>query len=528
MRSKIILLIFTLAMALVFVACGKSKQTNVEYGNQHGVLYIANGDDPGTLDPHLATGLSEGNVIRALYEGLVSIHPDTMEIVPAVAERWEISTDKLHYRFYLRENARWSNGEAITSEDFIFSWKRALAPETASSFAYILHYLKNAEAFNKGEILDFSEVGVRAISSHILEVELASPTPFFLQLLDHFTYYPVYPAENTISNGAFVLHEWNIDNNIKVTRNTEYWDAEKVKLNGIVFFPISDKSVEERAFRTGQVHLTFTPRMAIEKVAVYKRKWPQYFQSTPLYASIYYNLNTTRKPFDDARVRRALAMAIDRETIVDKVMKAGQLPAWSFIPPDSTGFKPQTLFSYDPETARQLLSEAGYPNGENFPSFDLLFVSSQLNHNLAIAVQQMWKQNLNVEVNLHNQEWKAYFNTRSTLDFDIGSGSWYADYLDPTNFFEVMYSYSGNNHTGWKNTDYDKLVDQSKMTDNPDERNKLFAKANRILVEEMPVIPIFYPVNANMVDTSVVNWHQNSLARIHYKYVELRKTPKEY
>lgn len=516
-----------MATSILCSTCGKSAQTNVDYGNEHGILFIANGDDPGTLDPHLATGLSEGNVIRALYEGLVSIDPLTMDIIPAVAERWEVSDDKRRYRFYLREQARWSNGEKLTSADFVASWKRVLDPESTSSFAYILHYIKNAEAYNKGEIQDFSEVGVSAPSPHILDLELASPTPFFLQVLDHFTYYPVYqtPGNELVGNGAFVLEEWNIDNNIKVTRNKAYWDADTLKLNGMVFFPIADKAVEERAFRTGQVHLTFTPRMAIEKVAVYKKEFPHYFQSTPLYASIYYNLNTTRAPFDDVKVRRALAMAIDRETIVDKVMKAGQTAAWSFIPPDPRGYKPQALFTYDPEQARQLLSEAGYPNGENFPSFDLLFVSSQLNHNLAVAVQHMWKQNLNIDVNLQNQEWKAYFNTRSTLDFDIGSGSWYADYLDPTNFFEVMYSFSGNNHTGWKNTDYDSLIDQSKKTDNANERNELFARANRILAEEMPVIPIFYPVNANMVHTSVVNWQQNPLARIHYKYVELTKTP---
>lgn len=522
------------------VSCGK-QTTNVEYGNQHKILFIANGDDPASLDPQLATGLSERNIFFALFEGLTGTHPANMEIVPGVAERWEVSRDRLTYRFYLRENARWSNGDALTAADFVYSWRRMLEPSTAGSFAYLLYAIKNAEAFNKGVLTDFNKVGVKAIGERELEVTLAQPTPYFLQLLDHFAFYPVHPPTiakfsdgnpmlskwtlpaNMVSNGAFHLDEWRIASHVKVIKNPHYWDSDVVQLEGIVFSSISDKATEERAFRSGQVHLTNTPRMAIEKIAAYRKDYPEYLVSTPMYASIHYAFNTRRAPFDDTRVRRALALAIDRSALVENILKAGEQPGHSFVPPNPNGYQPQPLVHYDPETARQLLAEAGYENGVNFPSVELLMVNEQVNFKVAVAIQQMWKKELNIEVGLRQQEWKAFIQSRKAGDFAISSGSWYADYIDPGNFFDVLRPDSGNNHTGWQNNDYGQLCDAEKLAADSRIRFGIFDQANLILANDMPVIPLFYPINVNTIHTSVINWHQNLGATMNYKFVRLEE-----
>lgn len=530
------ILIFAL---LLLGACGIKQESNVVYGNTHKILFIANGDDPAILDPQLATGLSERNIFQALFEGLTNLSPDSMEIMPGVATTWELLEDHITYIFYLNESAHWSNGDPITAEDFIYSWRRLLDPNTAASYAYMLYSIKNAEAFNKGELASFSEVGVLAVDRHILKVTLARPTPYFLQLLSHHAFYPIHPTTiekyqtenpllsnwtlpaNIVSNGPFTLSEWNIDNNIKVTKNPHYWNATNVKLNGIVFQHIADKSVEERAFRTGQVHLTNTPRMSIEKIAAYKKNKPNTLLSSPLYATIYYVPNTDRAPFSNPLVRRALSLAIDRETIVSRVTKSGEKAAFNFVPPNPKGFSTENHYQYNPQGARELLSAAGYPNGENFPEFELLLVNEQSNRHIAIAIQQMWKQNLNIHMKLRTQEWKAWLQTRAAKDFTMSTGSWYADYIDASNFFDVLRSESGNNHSGWQNKMYDSLLDQAVITQDNLLRKRYLEQASALLAEEMPVIPLFYPMNNNLVHSSVKNWRQNLAGTIRYQDIDL-------
>ncbi len=532
-------LVITTALFLCLSACGHKLDSNVQTGNRQGILHVANGDDPRSLDPQLATGISESNILNALFEGLVSVHPDTQALVPALAESWSVSDDKLHYHFQLRKDARWSNGDPLLASDFVYSWKRILSPDTAAEFANILFCIKNAKAFNTGELQDFEAVGVKALSEHELQITLEAPTPFFLQLLDHFSFYPVHPAtiekfsngnpqlskwtlpENSVSNGVFKLKAWRVDQKIEVEKNPYYWDRENVHLNGIVFYSIADKLVEEHAFRTEQVHLTYTPTLAIEKIATYQNTHPEFFQNTPVYASQFFRINTSRAPLDDARVRRALALAIDRQALVEKVLKGGQTSAYSLIPPLAQGYSPNKLFEFNPEKARALLSEAGYLRGKDFPELEILTLNTRASQNLAIAIQDMWRRYLDIDIKVHPQEFKSLLSSRAAKNFDILSSTWFADYLDPSNFFDLFTATSGNNHTSWHNPLYDEQLVLAAKANSSQERFLHFENANQILAEEMPIIPLYYPSNINLVQTSVKNWHQNPIARVHYKYVQL-------
>ena len=308
---------------------------------------------------------------------------------------------------------------------------------------------------------------------------------------------------------------------IETRRNTHYWDNANVRLNGVNFYPINDQQAEVRAFRTGQVHLTYTPQMAIEKIAHFKEHQPDVLRITPTYSVYHYEINVTKPPLNDARVRRALAMAIDRETLVERVSKGGERATYSFVPPDPNGYSAPQLFGYAPEKARALLAEAGYPNGEGFPQIDILYNTQDNHRKVALAIQQMLKANLNIQVQLTNQEWKVYLNTKRNLEHDIARAGWLADYLDPSNFLEVLYSLSGNNDTGWKHAEYDALIEKLKKTGDETERRKLFDQASQILAEEMPVIPIYNYSDLNLVSTNVKGWHDNVMHYHPYNRVYL-------
>ncbi|MDO6421171.1 peptide ABC transporter substrate-binding protein [Saccharophagus degradans] len=529
-----------LATTLMFVgACSKNTLTNVEKGNRDSELYIANADEPESLDPHVASGSPDANIILGLFEGLASLDPKTLEPSPGVATHWDISEDGKVYTFYLRENAKWSNGDNVTAHDFIYSWRRALQPALAAKFAYMMYPIKNAEAFNTGKLTDFNEVGVKALTDYTLEITLAHPTPYFILLLDHHSFYPVHKAtiekhgeidnpntlwtraENFVGNGPFTLAEWKINQHIKLAKNPHYWDANTVKLNALHFLPITDQQAEERAFRTGQVHLTYSPQMANEKIATYRDNHPDVFQAYYTYSSYYYIFNTKRAPFDNIKVRQAFSMAIDRESITKNVTKGGEIPTFSVIPPDPQGYKPKAYYGYNPEKAKLLLAEAGYPNGKGFPTFYIHYNTLETHKKVAVAVQQMLKNVLNIDVQLHNEEWKVYLSTQKNHNFDVTRQAWIADYADPSNFFEIFLSYGGNNHSQWDNKQYDALVEEAARTMDSAKRFKLFEQANKILADEMPIMPIYLYSDINLVQPYVKNWHPNILHRHHYKTVYL-------
>lgn len=518
-------ILLSTVVLLALCACGPG-QSNVQTGNADQELYIGIGTEPEGLDPHLVTGVTEHYVLLSLLEGLTTVHPKTLEIEPGVAERWEVSDNGLQYTFYLDPEARWSNGDPVTSGDFLFSFERILTPALGAPYAYMLYSIKNAEAFNKGELQDFAEVGVKAPDPRTLTFKLAAPTPYFLSLSTHYTWWPVHPPSvlahggmtdriskwtkpgNFVGNGPFALETWRLNHSIQVTKNAHYRDAESVRLNGIHFLPIS-MDTEERAFRADQLHITST--VPIPRIDWYRKNAPDRMHFDTYLGVYYYLLNTAREPLDDPRVRKALAYAIDREALTEHVLKAGQQPAYHFTPPNTGGYTAAAKLPYDPELARELLAEAGFPGGAGFPKLELLFNTSESHRTVAVAIQQMWQSELGVEVSLYNQEWKVYLASRKERNFDIARAAWIGDYVDPNTFLSLGASDNGNNHSNWGNARYDALIREAARTQDPTARLQLFQEAETILMDEMPVIPIYFYVRSTLINEAVRGWYPNIL-----------------
>jgi len=503
-------------------------------------LHMGNGTEPQDLDPHIVTGVTEHNIISALLEGLVGKNPENLSPEPAVAESWEILDEGKTYLFHLRSNARWSNNEAVTARDFIYAWQRALMPALGNQYAYMLYPVLNAEQFNKGQLADFSQVGIRAIDDLTLEVKLAAPTPYFLGLLDHYSTFPVHQATiekfgqmdtrgsewtragNFVGNGPFKLTQWDQNRIVVVEKNPAYWDAATVKLDAIHFHPVGQINTEERMFRAGQLHITYT--MPEEKIPAYQKDDPGVLKSHPYLGTYFYRLNTTVPPLNDVRVRRALAMTIDRESIVNNVTRGGQIAAYTLTPPDTLGYTARAAIPYNVEQARQLLAEAGYPEGKGFPELQLLFNTLESHQKIGEAIQQMWKQALGINITLHNQEWKVYLESERAMNYQISRASWIGDYIDPNTFLDMFITDGGNNRSGWSSPDYDALIDRAAMTSDPHARYELFQQAESILMDEVPIIPIYTYAKNYLISPRVKGWYTNLMDYHPYKYVYLEPT----
>ncbi len=511
--------------ALLAWGCGK-RQTPVEVADEQGVLLVGNAADPAELDPHLITGITESRIIAALFEGLVVSDPRTLEPRPGVAERWEVSPDGLVYTFYLRPDARWSNGDPVTAGDFAFSFRRILTAGLGAEYAKMLYPIRGAEAFHKGREKEFSKVGVVAKDARTLEVTLEHPTPYFLSLLDHSTYQPVHPPTierfgahvrgtrwtrpgNLVSNGPFRLTRWSVNDRVVVEKNPTYWDAATVRLNAIHFIPITNQNTEERAFRAGQLHVTDS--VPLGKIKPLREEKSPYLRMDPWFGTYYYIFNTRKPPFNDPRVRLAFALSIDREAVCEHVLGGGQQPARSFTPPGTAGFQPIATFADAPERARALLAQAGYPEGRGFPAVSILFNTSEAHRPIAEALQQMWQKNLGVSVNLQNVSWPAYLAARRAGEFQIARASWIGDYNDPTTFLECWTSDNGLNHTGWKSTTFDGLLAKAASTADPAARLALLQQAEARLLEEAPLVPLYFYSRVYLIRPSVRGWYPNLL-----------------
>jgi len=532
-----------LGLAAVMSGCGKSKTegdsgSRVETGNRDQVLHLGNKAELQDLDPHIIEGVGEHNVVSGLFESLVTEHPKTLEPVPGVAERWEVSPDGLVYTFHLRPNARWSNGDPVTATDFVNSWRRILTPSLGSKYSYMLYVMKNAEPFNQGKITDFSQVGVKALDDRTLQVTLEHPTGYFLQMVaNHYSWWPVHTPtiekhgrlyergnrwtrpENFVGNGPFLLADWKPQRVITLKKSPTYWDAASVKLNEINFYPIESLDTEERAFRSGQLHSTY--EVPLPKIDVYKKDNPELLRMDPYFGTYMYRMNTTRPHLKDKRVRQALSLAIDRKAIVENVTRGGQRPAFHFTPPDTQGYTSRTHTEFNPDRARQLLAEAGFPDGKGFPPVEILYNTSEAHKAIAEAIQQMWKKELNIDARLLNQEWKVYMDSESQLNYDVSRAGWIGDYPDPSTFLKTFTTSSGNNRTGWSNPEFDRLIAEADRANDPAQRMELFQKAEAILMEEMPLVPIYFYTRVYLQQPSVKNWHPNFMDHHPYKYVYL-------
>ncbi|MEH6468122.1 MAG: peptide ABC transporter substrate-binding protein [Porticoccus sp.] len=541
-NCSLIFLIATLLLTpLLLSGCG-SGESNVATGNRDGILHWGNGTDPQELDPHIVTGVPEHHILTALLEGLVLKDPATLEPIPGVAESWEVSNDGKTYTFLLRRNAQWSNGDPVTAHDFAWSWWRALQPALGNQYAYMLFPIKNAEAYLKQEIESFSQVGVKVLDDYTLEVELTNPTPYFLQLLDHYSMFPVHRATiekfgapdergslwtrpgNFVGNGPFLLTEWQLFKKVEVAKNPYYWDASTVKLNGIRFHPTENVTTEERMFRSNQLH--HTASIPIDKVATYRKKHPELLNTHPYLGNYFYRINTKLPHLSDKRVRQALAMSINGKQIVEQVTKGGEVPAYTFTPPDTLGYTANSAFEFNPVKARQLLAEAGYPNGEGFPVTELLYNTSEGHRKIAVAIQQMWNQYLGVNIILNNQDWKVYLNSVDSGDYAIARAGWIGDYVDPNTFLDMWITDGGNNRTGWSNPRYDELILKLAPTASDREtRYKMMREAEALLLEDMPVIPIYIYNSKSLVHPSLKGLEPNILDYTLYKKLSLEYAP---
>lgn len=520
-------------------SCGDRKKL-ADLGTEQQIMHIGNGTEPAEIDPHTTTGMPEYHLQMALFEGLVAKHPQTLEIVPGVAESWEISEDGLTYKFNLRHNAKWSNGDSLTADDFVMSWKRALSQALGNQYASSLYVLRNGEAFYKGDIDDFSKVGVRSLDRHTLEVTLENPTPYFLQLLDHHSMYPIHTPtilkhgrideaatrwtrpENFVGNGPFIIKEWTPGKVFIVERNKYYWDAGTVKLNEIHFYPIDQALVEERMFKARQLHKTET--MPSTKIARYKESKSMEYRGHLYFGTYFYLFNVTVKPLDDVRVRKALAYSIDRSSITKNVTKGGQEPTFSYTPPDTLGYNTIAKMVYDIPLAKKLLAEAGYPDGKGFPKLELIYNTNQDHQKIAVAIQQMWKKALNIDVTLQNQEWKVYINNQTLLNYQISRRGWIGDYLDPYTFIELFVTNGGNNNTGWSNKNYDTFVRKSTSAKTREERYAYLQEAEKILIDEAPILPIYNYTTNYLLSEDVKGYYPNIMDYHPYKYMYLEKT----
>lgn len=498
------------------------------------VLNIGNGAEPKDLDPHIVTGVPEHHILQNLFEPLVSKDPKTLAPVPGVAEKWTMSKDGKTYTFNLRKNAKWSNGEPVTAKDFVYSWTRLLLPETASEYAQQGYYLVNGKKFNKGEIKDASQIGVKAKDDHTLVVELENPTPFFLSLLYHHSMYPVHEAtvkkhgarwtrpENMVSNGAFMLNKWEMNKVINLKKSPNYWDVAKVALSEVNYLPVEKQDTEEKMFRSGELHVT--NEVPLEKIPTWQKDKSGVYQQGPYLGTYFYWINVKKAPMNNKLIRKALNLGFDRDRIVKLVTRAGQIPATAFTPPGTGGFQPKPKMPKDLgriAEAKAALKEAGFPDGKGLPPIEILYNTSDGHKKIAEALQQMWKTNLGVEVKLFNQEWKVYLDSQRTGNFQLSRAGWIGDYNDPNTFLDMFVTGSELNHAGYENTAYDKAITDAAKELNLKKRLTIFQKAEDMLMEDLPVIPIYTYTRVYLKSQAVQGWYPN-IEDIHpLKYVSL-------
>lgn len=529
-----------LVLYLGLSACSSSPDQNAD-DSQKQVLKLTIGASPQTLDPHQVTEIAGYKVLAALSEPLLLMDYNSFTVYPGVAEKWEVLNEGLRYRFHLRDDARWSNGEQIVAADFVFSFQRILSPKLGNQYATDYFAIEGSQSYFSGETKDFMSVGVKSISDHVLEFTLTKIDPLFLKRLASVNTAPVNSkivrslgalddpsnpwvhAGNFVGNGPFILTSWQLNKKIEVIKNPYYWDADAIKLDGIEFNLADTESVEERLFRTHKIHLAYGGRVAVDKLEVYRREQPDLLVSYPSYATYYYLFNTQKPPFDNVNVRKAFALAIDRQLLIQSITKNSEKPALS-LSPSSESYQPPEMPPYNPQLAQDYLSKAGYPEGAGFPPVKLLYNSAESHRKIAVAIQQMWKGVLNVDVELANLEWKVFLNERHNLQFDIARAGQASALGDPADFLGSFVSNHGMNDTGWGNSEFDRLLMQSSTTVNETERLQLLRQGEALLLDDMPLMPLFYYTNSYLVSPQVKGFQFNLVGLPDFRGVYLDAT----
>lgn len=520
---KLTIVLSLLFLVAAFGFAGGANEEGAGSADEPVEFIIGNGAEPESLDPHLISGVPEHRIMMGIFEGLVTPDPETATAMPGVAESWEISDDGTVYTFTLREDAQWSDGTPITAQQFVDSWIRVLDPETAAPYAWFpAMFLKGAGEFNAGEA-DASAVAVRALDDRTFEFETVGPLPYTLDALAHYSF-QVVPThaieeygsawtlpENFVGNGPYTLAEWSPQQQIVLEPNPTYWNASKVELDRVVFLPVEEDSTMYNMFINGEIDwATNVPNGRIEEAQLRDD-----YHGSPYLGTYYYVFNNTREPLTDPRVRRALAMAIDRETLVETVTRAGEIPSGTMVP-EMTGYPGIAGIQEDFAAARALLAEAGFPGGAGFPELTVLYNTNEGHKAIGEFIQQQWLDNLGINVTLENQEWGTYLNSRRQNDFDIARAGWIGDYQDPNTFLDMFVTGGAMNGGRFSNARYDELIAQASQMPAGQARFDVLAEAERIFIEqETGVMPIYYYVNKNMIDldswggwyANIMGWH---------------------
>lgn len=489
------------------------------------VLRIGNGPEPETLDPHRAEGVSAGNILRDLYEGLTAIAADGRPL-PAAASGWQVSGDGLSYRFELRDNLRWSNGDSLTAEDFAVGLRRSLTPDTASNFAQLLLPVRNAAGVIEGN-LPPTALGVHALDERTLQIDLETPAPQLPGVLSHPSTFPVHRsslpvsgrfarARELVSNGAYRLDDWRVQAHVELIRNPHYRDAGRVAIERVRYVTTEDINSEFKRYRAGELDVTYEiPPVAARQI---RRDFSGQLHLAPYLGVYFYGLNLTRAPFRDApKLRQALTMVIDRELIVDKVLYGLALPAHGWIPPGTANHlqqKPeweQWPYARRVAEARRLYLEAGY--SEEAPlETEIRYNTHESHRRVATVVAAMWRQTLGVRTRLINEEFKVFLHNRKLRrDTQVYRAAWMADYDDPSSFLGILRSGHGKNDTGWHSDTYDTALARAEGMADAGLRAASLSAAERMVLAHNPVIPIYFYVSKHLVSPRVRGWTDNVL-----------------
>ncbi|QHW30114.1 peptide ABC transporter substrate-binding protein [Paenibacillus rhizovicinus] len=540
MKKKMLLLVsLMLVLTGILSACGKS-------GSGSGQSFRMNlTTEPPSLDVAQAQDQVSFTVLSGLFEGLTRMDKDG-NIVPGVAEKWDVSADGKTYTFHLRDNAKWSNGDKVTAQDFENSWKRTLDPNLnpPAPYAYQLYYIKNGQNYNIAQdnpdhITDPGQLGVKATDDKTLVVQLENPTPYFLNIAAFFTAYPVHKdstfaeAAGYVGNGPFKMKSWKHGDSIELVPNENYWDKDNIKLTSVKFAMVKDPNTELSMYKTGQLDWAGAPTGSIptEQIAKYRADNNKELSIKGIASTYYYNFNNTKKPFDNAKVREALSMAINRQDLVDKVTKAGQVPAFGFVSTGIHGVSGEyrtevkdNYFTEDVAKAKQLLAEGLAEEGmTKMPAFSLSF-NEGTHEQVAQAIADMWKTNLGIDVKLEKQEWKVFLKNRQSLNYDVARAGWGADYNDPMTYIDMFTSKGGNNDIGFKNAEYDALVKEAYSTNDQQKRVDAMAKAEKILIQDnMAIMPLYYYSSAQLIKPYVKNYVVDYSGNVDYSHITIEK-----
>ena len=536
-----VVLAATLATSL-FIGCGDSSSNSGSSSSNQQLVFNL-GEDPETMDPTLNNSSGAGTMILNAFEGLMVLDENDQP-VEGTAESMEVSEDGLVYTFKIREDAKWSDGEAVTADNFKYSWLRALNKETAAEYAYQLFYIKNAEKFYNGEATA-EEVGINVIDEKTLEVTLETPTAYFPQLLAFTTYVPLREdivsanpegwatnPETYVSNGPFKLVQWDMKDQLVFEKNENYWDKDSVKLESLTFKLVTDDTTAYSELKAGNFDMvnsvpTNEIEPGIEEGLVHVN---------PKLGNYYFAINVgkqdtlsedVKEVLNNKLVRQALNLAIDRQEIIDNVGKAEQIPAYSFVPQGITDENGNDFASkeyYDPSDmegniakAKELLKEAGYENGNGIPTIELMYNSEGAHKDICQIIQQNWEE-IGVNVELTNQEWAVFLNTRQQGDYQIARHGWIGDYIDPMTFLDLWVTGGGNNDCGFSNARYDELIAAAKVETDSAKRLEMLREAEDILMDEMPILLIYYYTTVTAANENVKGVRISTLGKISFKY----------